>query len=105
MIRVLMMTLYFEVVVFGLSLAVMIMIDGVRPVTAGALAGSAAMLALVAGVTIRRPCGQLLGWLTQLVGIALGIVSPVMYVVGAIFAGLYVACFVLGRRIEASRTA
>lgn len=105
MIRVLMLTLYFEVVVFGLSLAVMVMVDQVRPGLAGGLAGVAALLAVVAGATIKRPYGQVLGWLTQVVGVALGIVSPIMYVVGGIFAGLYLASFILGRRIAAGRTA
>lgn len=105
MIRVLMVTLYFEVVVFGLSLAVMVMVDQVRPGLAGGLAGGAALLALVAAATIKRSYGQVLGWVTQVVGVALGILSPIMYVVGGVFAGLYLATFVLGRRIATGRTA
>ncbi|MEA5154223.1 DUF4233 domain-containing protein [Raineyella sp.] len=106
MMRVLLMTLYCEVVVFGLSLAVMIMVDGVRPALAGAFGGAAALLALVAGVLLRRgPYGQVLGWAAQVAGIALGIVSPIMFVVGGVFAGIYLAMYVLGRRIETGRTA
>ncbi len=106
MMRVLLMTLYCEVVVFGLSLAVMIMVDGVRPAVAGALGGLAALLALVAGVLLKRGAyGQVLGWLTQVVGVALGIASPIMFVVGGVFAGIYLAMFILGRRIETGRTA
>lgn len=105
MIRVLMTTLYIEVIVFGLSVAVMVMLDGTRPVVAGTAAGGAALLAGVAGATIKRPFGQPLGWLTQAVGLALGLLTPVMYVIGAIFAGLYLAALVLGRRLQEGRTA
>ncbi|SDB88160.1 Protein of unknown function [Raineyella antarctica] len=105
MLRVLMTTLFFEVVVFGLSVAVMVMLDGTRPAIAGTLAGGAALLALVAGATFKRPFGQPLGWAAQVAGLALGIVTPIMFVVGGVFAGLYVAGFVLGRRLEPARTA
>lgn len=105
MVRVLITTLYFEVVVYGLSVAVMVMLDGTRPAIAGSLAGGAALLALVAAATFKRPFGQPLGWAAQVAGIALGFVTPVMFVVGGLFAGLYLAGHVLGRRIEQSRTA
>ncbi len=100
MIRALMLMLYFEVVVFGLSVAVMIMVDGTRPVVAGIVAGVAGLLALVAGATIKKTYGQVLGWVAQVAGIALGFVTPVMFVVGGIFAALYLTAFILGRRIE-----
>lgn len=49
------------------------------------------------------PPGYVLGWLTQLVGLALGILTPTMLVVGALFAGLWVLTFVLGKRLDAAQ--
>lgn len=105
MTRALLTLLYSEVVVFGLSVAVMIMLDGTRPAIAAGLAGGASLLALVAGSMFRRPFGQALGWAAQVAGVALGFATPIMFVIGGLFAGLYLAGFVLGRRIEQTRTA
>ena len=58
MMRALVMTLSFEVVVYLLAVAVMIMVEGVRPAVAGGLAGAAAGLALVAAATLRRSAGR-----------------------------------------------
>ena len=62
---------------------------------------AAAALAIVAGGSLRRPYGWPLAWLTQVVAIALGLLTPWMYGVGAMFALLFVVEFVLGKRIEA----
>lgn len=105
MLRVLITILFFEVVVYGLSIPVMIVLDGTSPALVGPLAGGAALLALVAGATFKRPFGQPLGWLAQLAGIALGFLTPIMFAVGALFAGLYLAGFLLGRRIAPGATA
>ncbi len=101
MMRALMATLSFEVIVYLLAVAVMILVDGVRPVVAVGLAGAASGLALVAAATLRRPFGQPLGWAAQVAGLALGFVTPIMFVVAGVFTGLWVAGYVLGRRIEA----
>ena len=52
---------------------------------------------------MRRPVGYPLGWLTQAAGIALGVLTPWMYGMGAVFALLWVATMVLGRRLDAAR--
>ncbi|MFZ0529437.1 MAG: DUF4233 domain-containing protein, partial [Propionicimonas sp.] len=44
--------------------------------------------------------GYPLGWLTQVVAVALGFATPMMFAVGGMFALLWVVCFILGRRIE-----
>lgn len=95
-----MMTLAFEVIVFGLSIPVMILISGLPGWVAGGLGGLAAALALASAGLMRSAVGYPLGWLTQLAGIALGFATATMFVVGAIFAGLWLLFFVLGRRLE-----
>ena len=98
--RVLSITLFFEVIVFGLAVPVMILVSGVAPAAAALGGGGAALLALVAAGLLRKPIGYLVGWVTQPVGILLGLLTPAMWVVGAMFAGLWVLSFVLGRRLD-----
>jgi hypothetical protein len=97
---VLLTVLIFEVIVFGLAVPVMILVSGVTPGLAAAGGGVAAALALSAAALLRKPLGYLIGWVTQPVGILLGLLTPAMFVVGAMFAGLWVLSFVLGRRLE-----
>jgi hypothetical protein len=100
---VLLAVLIFEVVVFGLSVPVMIFVSNVSGSLAGLAGGAAALLALVAAGFLRSPIGYYLGWLTQLVGIALGFLTYGMFIVGIMFAGLWVLTFVLGLRLERNR--
>lgn len=102
---VLLAVLIFEVIVFGLSVPVMIFVSNVSGSLAGLAGGGAALLALVAAGLMRRPTGYYVGWLTQLVGIALGFLTAGMFVVGVMFAGLWVLTFVLGKRLERNRGA
>jgi hypothetical protein len=93
--------LIFEVIVFGLAVPVMIFVSHVPAGVAAGLGGGAALLALVAAVLLRRPLGYAIGWLTQLVGVSLGVLTPGMFVVGGIFLALWVLCFVLGKKLDA----
>lgn len=97
---VLLTVLIFEVIVFGLAVPVMILVSNVSAELAVLGGGLAALLALAAAALMRRPAGYLVGWITQPVAIALGLLTPAMYVVGGMFAGLWVLSFVLGRRLE-----
>jgi Protein of unknown function (DUF4233) len=100
---VLLSVLIFEVIVFGLAVPVMIFNSNVALGIAIGFAGSAMVLALVAAGMLRRPAGYALGWLTQVVALALGALTPAMFVVGALFAGLWVFTFVLGKRLDAAK--
>lgn len=103
---VLMATLVFEALVFGLAVPVMIMTASVDPLVASLAGGAGALLALVAAGTMRRPrVGYPLGWLTQVAALAMGALTYGMLVMGAVFGVLWVTCFVLGRRIEEHRAA
>lgn len=102
---VLLSVLIFEVIVFGLAIPVMILISGASPAVAGGAGGLAGLLALTAAGLLRRPTGYLIGWITQPIGILLGLLTPAMFVVGGMFAGLWVLSFVLGRRLDAQAAA
>ena len=89
---VLMTVLIFEVIVFGLAIPVMILISNVS--------AAAAVLAILAAGLLRRRVGYILGWAAQLAGLALGFVTPMMFVVGALLAGVWVLSFALGKRLD-----
>jgi hypothetical protein len=102
---VLLSVLIFQVIVFGLAIPVMILVSAISAMSAVLFTGAAALLALVAAGLLRKPIGYPLGWLTQLVGVALGFLTPSMFIVGAIFLALWVLSFVLGKRLDANAAA
>ena len=97
---VLLTVLLSEVLVFALAIPVMVLVSAVPAGTATVFAGGAAVLALVAAGTMRRPVGYPLGWLTQLAGVALGLLTATMYVIGALFLLIWLISFLLGRRLD-----
>jgi hypothetical protein len=97
---VLMTVLIFEVIVFGLAIPVMISVSNVPAAAAAGFAGGAAVLALVAAGLLRSRVGYVLGWLVQLAGLALGLLTTSMFIVGAILAGVWLLAFVLGKRLD-----
>jgi len=98
---VLLSVLLFEVIVFALAIPVMILISDVDPLPAALLGSGSAVLALVAAGLLRKPLGYPIGWLAQLAGLLLGLLTPSMFVVGGMFAALWVVSFVLGKRLDA----
>jgi uncharacterized protein DUF4233 len=97
---VLMTVLIFEVVVFGLAIPVMILISNAPAAAAAGLGAGAALLAIVAAGLLRSRIGYILGWAAQLAGIALGFVTPMMFVVGGLLAAVWVLSFGLGKRLD-----
>ena len=75
------------------------------PAVAAFVGGGALLLLLVltAGL-LRYRWGVWLGWLLQAVLIATGILLPIMFLIGAGFAGLWVYCFIKGRDIDRQRS-
>jgi uncharacterized protein DUF4233 len=63
------------------------------------------VLAIVAAASLRSPYGYWLGHLVQVGAVAMGFLLPVMFFLGAIFAGLWVLALVLGRRVEEAKAA
>lgn len=79
---------------------------GLHTLSPGAAFGGGAAAIVVILITIgllRWPVGIALGWVIQAGFIALGVLNPVMYVVGVGFAAFWVWCFVRARQIDARR--
>ena len=97
--------LVMEAIVIGLAIPVAITI-GHEPRRAALLAGGCLAVAavLLAGLVSRAATRGVLaaGSALQLLVIAAGVVVPVMYALGAIFAGFWVLAIVMGRRAESS---
>jgi len=63
------------------------------------------LLLAIAGRAVRYPAGRIFGWVLQFAIIAIGIVLPLMYFIGAGFLALYAFCFVKGRSLDAAKAA
>ena len=61
--------------------------------------GLAVVCVLAAGL-LGRPFGFALGWLVQVVSIALGFVTTAMFFLGAVFAALWGTAYFLGIKID-----
>ena len=95
--------LIMEAVVIGLAIPVAIVMEHLRHGVAGGVGGGLAVCALVLGGLVGRPG---LGWalwagtILQALVIAAGVVVPAMYVLGVIFAALWVTGIWLARRLQ-----
>jgi hypothetical protein len=81
---------------------------GLRVLPTGVVFGGGAalvLLLLVAGRRAGGPVGVWIGWVLQVALIALGILLPQMYFIGAIFAAIWIYCFVTGRRLDRRKAA
>ena len=94
-----------EAIVIGLSTPVMIAVHDVSTGPALALGLGLAVACLVIAGLLRAEWGYALGWLVQVWAIGLGFVVPTMFFLGALFAGLWAAAYLLGRKIERERAA
>ncbi|MCW3158323.1 DUF4233 domain-containing protein [Micropruina sonneratiae] len=103
--KVLMAILLFEAICCGLAIPGMIQVADAPLGQALGLGGAAMALCLVAAGLMRRRIGWVLAWLAQLACVALGFAVDMMFAVGGMFLLLFVITFVLGRRLEATRTA
>ena len=96
--------LIMEAIVIGLAIPVAIVMEHLRHSVAGGVGGALAVCALLLSAVVGRPG---MGWALwagtalQVLVIAAGIVVPAMYVLGAIFAALWVTGIWLARRLEA----
>lgn len=92
--------LTFEAIVLGLAVPVMITVEQVRPVLALSIGlGLAALCILTAGM-LRRPQAYYIGHAIQVAAILMGFIVPIMFLVGAMFAALWIGAIKLGRKIE-----
>ena len=95
--------LIMEAIVIGLAIPVAIVLEHTNRGLAGGIGGGLAVCALLIGGLVGRPR---MGWalwagtVLQALVIAAGVVVPAMYILGAIFAALWVTGIWLARRIE-----
>jgi hypothetical protein len=81
-------------------------INGLTDIPTGAVIGGGAaaiVVFVVVAVLQRFAAGVVVGGVLQVLLIASGILVGAMFVVGAVFAGLWVWCLVRARRIEEQR--
>ncbi len=94
------------IVVFFASLTVfgLKVLEPAFPAWVALLAGGVFILVILATVAVLRfPWGVAIGWVLQGALIAVGILTPLMFVVGGGFALLWIYCFIRGRRIDRGR--
>ena len=65
--------------------------------------GVAILVFLATTAVLRYPLGVVIGWVLQGLLFALGILAPLMFVIGGGFALLWIYCFIRGRRIDRAR--
>jgi hypothetical protein len=92
-----------EAIALGLTTPVMISIADV-PVGRALLIGlGLAVACIVLAGMLRAEWAYGIGWVIQVAAVALGILVPMMFLLGAIFALLWGAAYFLGRKIERER--
>jgi Protein of unknown function (DUF4233) len=95
--------LVMEAIVIGLAIPVAIVMEHVHRGVAGGVGGSLAVCALLLSGVVGRPG---MGWALwagsalQVLVIAAGVVVPAMYILGVIFAALWVTGIWLARRLQ-----
>ena len=94
-----------ESVVLFLSTPVMIQVSDVDTGPAVAAGLGLALAALVLCGLLRFRWAYVAGSLLQVAAVALGFVVTTMFVLGVIFALLWAAALVLGRRVDAAKAA
>lgn len=92
-----------EAITLGLTTPVMITISDVSTGPALAVGLGLMVACLVVAGLLRAEWGYQLGWLLQAWAIGLGLVVPIMFVLGPVFALLWGTAYFLGRKIERER--
>ena len=98
--------LIMEAIVIGLAIPVAIVLEHANRGLAGGIGGGLAVCAVLIGGVVGRPR---MGWalwagtVLQVLVIAAGVVVPAMYVLGVIFAALWVTGIWLARRHESPK--
>lgn len=95
----------FECIVLALSSIVLITVEGVPAPTGLAIGLGLAVAAIVIAGLLRMEWAYSAGFALQVAALALGVVVPVMVVLGAVFGALWTTAYVLGRKIEREQAA
>jgi hypothetical protein len=94
-----------EGIVVALSTPVMITLSDVAVGTALWLGLGVAAACLVLAGLLRSEAAYVAGWVVQVAAIGIGVVVPMMFFLGAVFAMIWATADVLGRKIERERAA
>ena len=94
-----------QAVVLFLTTPVLLTLTDVATPTGLAVGLGLAAACVVAAGTMRRRVGGPLGWVVQACSLALGLLIPVMVVVGVVFTALYAGAWFVGRRIDEEKAA
>jgi len=94
--------LIMEAIVIGLSIPVAIQVDHLAPGSVGTAGGIAAVAAVLLAFLARPllPAALVGGTALQVFVIVSGVIVPVMYFLGAVFAALWAIGIWLGYRVE-----
>jgi len=90
--------LAFETIVVLLAIPVATTVEDVPTGRAVAVGAGLAVACVLAAALLRYRFGYVLGSLVQVGVVATGFVIPLMFVVGGVFAALWVTAIVLGRK-------
>lgn len=97
--------LFLEAIVIGLATPVMVSVEDVDTGLALSLGLGLAGVSLLTTGLLGREWGYYVGHAVQVAAIALGLLVPIMFLVGVMFAALWITAYLLGRRIEADKAA
>jgi hypothetical protein len=94
-----------EAITLGLTTPVMVSVADVDVATALWIGLGLTVACLLLAGMLRSEWAYSLGWVIQGAAIGLGLVIPLMFFLGAIFALLWGTAYFLGRKIERERAA
>lgn len=90
----------FESIVLALATPVLITVEDISKTVSLSIGLGLAVGALLIAGLLRREWAYLLGFALQAATLALGFIIPVMVVLGLLFAALWTAAYLLGKKIE-----
>jgi hypothetical protein len=96
-------TLIGEFFVIGFAALVAMKDPGLSMSTVWTVSGIAMLLCVLLCGMVTRPGGVVLGWALQVALIASGVVVPLMYFLGAVFAALWWASVHFGRKVDEAK--
>lgn len=98
-------TLVAEALLIGFAALVAMRLSDLSGGTVWAVSGPAMVLCVLLCAVVERPWGVALGWVLQAALVVSGFVVPMMFFMGAVFAGLWYAAVYYGRRVDALKAA
>lgn len=94
-----------EAIALGLTTPVLITVADASVAAACAIGLGLALACLLLAGMLRGEWAYLLGWAVQVGAVLVGLLVPIMFVLGGIFAILWGMAYFLGRKIERERAA